>query len=127
MAQNFSMKIDLLKLKGAFMRNITSPKTGVTKRCFILPVDDVEGLFLGEKGLYLSMTGIEMREPKFSDTHCIKPDLPKEQREALTEEQKNQIPILGGMHAIEAKPATMNVQGEMGTDYFTENADDLPF
>jgi hypothetical protein len=128
MAQNYSMRIDLLKIKGAFMRNLTSPKTGVTKRCLIIAVDDAEGMFLGEKGCYLNMTAVEMKEPKFNDTHCIKPDLPKEIREAMTEEQKKAVPILGGLHAIEPSPqAQMAVTGTLDNDVFQENQDDLPF
>lgn len=122
---NFGMKIDLLKLKGAFMRNLAG--RAATKRCLIIPVDDCDGMFLGEKGCYLSMTAIEMREPKYSDTHCIKVDIPKEQREAMTEEERNAVPILGGLHTIEMQQATMQVSGTLGQDAFAPTDDDLPF
>ena len=122
---NYGIKIDLLKLKGAFMRNLQG-KTE-TKRCLIIPVDDCDGVFLGEKGCYLNVTAIEMREARYSDTHCLKVNLPKEQREAMTEEDRNAIPILGGMHAIEAKQATMEVNGTLGQDAFASTDDDLPF
>lgn len=55
---NFSIKTDLLKLKGAFVTNLKG-KTA-TKRCLIIPVDDA-GLFIGEKGVYLNLTAIEMQ------------------------------------------------------------------
>lgn len=119
------MKIDLLKLKGAFMRNLKG--STATKRCLIIPVDDCDGVFLGEKGCYLSMTAIEMREPKFNDTHCIKVDIPKEQREAMTDEERNAVPILGGLHAIEPQQATMQVNGTIGQDAFAADDDELPF
>lgn len=107
------------------MKNIQGKTT--VKRCLIIPVDDCDGVFLGEKGCYLNMTAIEMREPRYSDTHCIKPDIPKEQREAMTEEQRKAIPILGGMHAIEPAPQqTMPVTGTLGQEAFTQD-DDLPF
>ena len=48
MATNFGIKIDLLKLKGAFMRNLKGQTA--TKRCLIIPVDECDGIFLGEKG-----------------------------------------------------------------------------
>lgn len=121
---NFGIKIDCLKLKGAFLKNLQG-KTSV-KRCLIIPVDDCDGMFLGEKGCYLNLTAIEMQEPKYSDTHCIKADLPKEQRDAMTEEQIKAIPILGGMHAIEKKQATMNVTGTLDNSAFADD-DDLPF
>ena len=69
------------------MRNLQGK--AVTKRCLIIPVDDCEGVFLGEKGCYLNMTAIAMQEPKFKDTHCIKVNIPQEQRKAMTEEERN--------------------------------------
>ena len=73
------------------------------------------------------MTAIEMQEPKYTDTHCIKVNLPKEQREAMTEDERNAIPILGGLHAVEVKQATMPVNGTLGEDAFPPGEDDLPF
>lgn len=122
---NYGIKIDLLKLKGAFMRNLQGK--AATKRCLIIPVDDCDGIYLGEKGCYLNMTAIEMREPRYNDTHCIKPDIPKEQREAMTEEQRNEVPILGGLHAIEVQPQQMTVSGTLGRNAFAPDDDDLPF
>ncbi len=125
MATNYGIRIDLLKLKGAFMRNLQG--RNATKKCIIIPVDECDGMFLGEKGCYLNMTAIEMQDPKYSDTHCIKPDIPKEQREAMTEEQRNAIPILGGLHAIERQPQQMAVSTTIGADAFAPDDEDLPF
>lgn len=122
---NYGIKIDLLKLKGAFMRNLQGKSA--TKKCIIIPVDDCDGMFLGEKGCYLNMTAIEMQNPQYSDTHCIKPDIPKEQREAMTEEQRNAIPIIGGLHAIERQPQQMAVNTTIGADAFAPDDEDLPF
>lgn len=123
--KNYGIKIDLLKLKGAFMRNLQGKAE--TKRCLIIPVDDCDGIYLGEKGCYLNMTAIEMQEPKYTDTHCIKVNIPQEQREAMTEEERNAIPILGGLHAIEVKQATMQVTETIGQEAFAPTDDDLPF
>lgn len=125
MATNYGIKIDLLKLKGAFMRNLQGKSA--TKKCIIIPVDDCDGMFLGEKGCYLNMTAIEMQNPQYSDTHCIKPDIPKEQREAMTDEQRNAIPIIGGLHAIERQPQQMSVNTTIGADAFAPDDEDLPF
>ena len=122
---NYGIKIDLLKLKGAFMRNLQGKVE--TKRCLIIPVDDCEGVFLGEKGCYLNMTAIAMQEPKYKDTHCIKVNMPQEQREAMTEEERKAIPIIGELHAIEAQQATMQVNGTLGKEAFAPSDDDLPF
>lgn len=125
MATNYGIRIDLLKQKGAFMRNLQG--RNATKKCIIIPVDECDGMFLGEKGCYLNMTAIEMQNPQYSDTHCIKPDIPKEQREAMTEEQRNAIPILGGLHAIECQPQQMAVSTTIGADAFAPDDEDLPF
>lgn len=122
---NYGIKIDLLKLKGAFMRNLQGKSA--TKKCIIIPVDDCDGMFLGEKGCYLNMTAIEMQNPRYTDTHCIKPDIPKEQREAMTDEQRNAIPIIGGLHAIERQPQQMSVDTTIGADAFAPDDEDLPF
>lgn len=122
---NYGIKIDLLKLKGAFMRNLQGKSA--TKKCIIIPVDDCDGMFLGEKGCYLNMTAIEMQNPQYTDTHCIKPDIPKEQREAMTDEQRNAIPIIGGLHAIERQPQQMSVSTTIGADAFAPDDEDLPF
>lgn len=121
---NFGMKIDLLKLNGAFLKNIKGKTT--TKRCLIIPVDDCDGMYLGEKGCYLSMTAIEMQEPRYNDTHCIKPDIPKERREAMSDEEIRNIPIIGGMRTIERKQQTMTVTGTFTSNNFDDD-DDLPF
>lgn len=118
---NFGIKLDLLKLRGAFMRNLKGQTA--TKRCLIIPVDECDGIFLGEKGVYLNLTAIEMQNPQFNDTHCIKPDIPKEQREAMTPEEQKAIPILGGLHAIAVQQSQMNVSGTLGQEAFG----DLPF
>lgn len=123
---NFGIKIDLLKVKGAFVRNLKG-KTA-TKRCLIIPVDEADGMFLGEKGCYLSMTAIELQNPQYNDTHGIKPELPKEVREQMTEDELKAIPFIGNLRPLQEKPkATMNVTGEVDGQVFTENMDDLPF
>lgn len=122
---NYGIKIDLLKLRGAFMRNLQG--NTMVKRCLIIPVDDVDGIYVGEKGCYLNMTAIAMQEPKYTDTHCIKENLSKEQREAMSEDERNALPILGGMHAIEAKQATMSVGGTLDQGAFDPSEADLPF
>lgn len=107
---NYSMKHDLLKLQGAFVTNIQGRTA--TKRCLCIPIDE-SGLVLGQKGCYMSSVAIEMRDPKYTDTHCIKIDLPKEQKDAMTDEELNALPIIGGLHAIERKVDSMPVTGSI--------------
>ena len=120
---NFSIKADLLKVQGAFITNIKG-KTA-TKQCLVIPIED-SGLYAGEKGIYLNLTATEMHEPKFGDTHFLKVNLDKEAYNALTEDERMAIPIIGGMRAIESKPRqvldtrTVDIQQD-------EQVDDLPF
>lgn len=120
---NFSIKTDLLKLKGAFVTNLKG-KTA-TKRCLIIPVDDA-GLFIGEKGVYLNLTAIEMQNPKFSETHCVKVSLDKKRYEAMSEEERKAQPIIGGMKQLERQATEMPVTSQIdGSQAFPD--DDLPF
>ena len=121
---NFGLRIDLLKLKGAFMRNMKG--NTATKRCLIIPIDDCPGIFLGEKGCYLDMTAIQLQDPKFKDTHCIKPDIPKDVREQMTEDSLRSIPILGGLHEIKVEQKQMAVSGSLDNNSF-DDKEDLPF
>lgn len=122
---NFSIKADLLKIKGAAIINLKG-KTA-TKRCLVIPVDD-GGLFVGEKGVYLNMTAVEMREPRYGDTHCVKINLDRDAYNALSEEERRNIPILGGMHELEQKVRTMHVTQTIDVSQAADNPDDdLPF
>jgi len=122
---NYSIKADLLKLRGAFMMNLKG-KTA-TKRCLCIPVDDA-GLFVGEKGVYLNLTAVEMQEPKFGDTHFVKVNLDRAAYDALSEEERKAIPILGGLHELEPQVRTMVVSQTIDAKTAVENAeDDLPF
>lgn len=120
---NYSIKTDLLKLTGAFVTNLKG-KTA-TKRCLIIPVDDA-GLFVGEKGVYLNLTAIEMQNPKYSETHCVKVSFDKDRYEAMTEDEKKAQPIIGGMKALERSQTEMAVTSTLDGSAFG-NYDDLPF
>lgn len=124
---NFSIKADLLKLRGAFMMNIKG-KTAV-KRCLCIPVDEA-GVFVGEKGVYLNMTAVAMQEPKYGDTHFVKVNLDRDSYNALTEEERRAIPILGGMRELEQRSQVITTQtfdasAAQGGD--GNPGDDLPF
>lgn len=122
---NFSIKEDLLKLKGAFITNFKGRTE--TKRCLVIPVDD-SGLYAGEKGVYLNLTAIEMENPQYKETHCIKQSLDKEIYGALSEEQRRSLPIIGGMRPLVKKAAPqMNVGSTFDGAQAVENTDDLPF
>ena len=123
---NYSIRLDLLRLQGAFTRNLKG-KTA-TKRCLIIPIDDNPGMFLGEKGCYLNAVAYETRNNQYGDTHMVKPDLPKEVRERMTEDERRNQPILGNMRPMQPQGGT--VSGTMqASDFVNDQGDgnDLPF
>lgn len=120
---NFSIKTDLLKIKGAFVTEIKG-KTA-TKRCICIPIDE-SGLFLGKQGCYLNMTAIEMQNPQYIDTHCIKVKFDREVYERMTDEEKAAQPIIGGLHELKRKPQAA-VDLPTGNNQIVDTGDDLPF
>ena len=115
---NSGIKVNLLKLQGALVTNLKG-KTE-TKRCLVIPVDDAR-LYVGQKGCYLNMTAIEMQNSQYGDTHCIKQNLDREVYEAMTDEERNAMPIIGSMRPLE-KP-----QAALDTTFMVETNEDLPF
>lgn len=105
---NYSIKANLLKIKGAFVTNLKG-KTA-TRRCLVIDIDE-SGMFLGEKGCYLNMAAIEMNESRYGDTHVVKVSLAKDVVEKMTEEERKAIPILGGMHPLQSQ--AQQIQGQL--------------
>ena len=126
MKSNFSIRANLLRLNGAFLRNIKGATC--TKKCLIIPVDDNPCLHHGEKGVYLNAIAYELAEPKYEDTHMLKGDYPKAVRETMTDEELRTVPILGNMHPFknEDKPAP-EVKESISGEAFEEDNDDIPF
>lgn len=120
---NYSIKTDLLKLQGAFVTNIKG-KTA-TKQCLCIPIAE-SGLFLGKQGCYLNLTAIEMQNPQYSDTHCIKVSFNKAVYDRMTEEQKAAQPIVGGLHELKRKPQAA-VDLSANNPYIADTEEDLPF
>lgn len=87
MGNNFTISVNLQRLKNAGLVTI-SGKTG-KKRCVCIPVDDNPEIFVGEKGIYLGMVAIERKEVgEHNETHIVKGNLPKEVRDAMSEEER---------------------------------------
>lgn len=122
--QNFGIKIDLQKLQHAFLRNFKG-KTAV-KRCIVIPIEDNPAIFLGEKGCYLSLTAVELGNPQYKDTHCLRGNIPNDIYEKMTDEQRKAFPILGNMRPV--MPKVQQVNGVTDMDAPEEQEDnDLPF
>ena len=97
-----------------------------TKRCLCIPTDE-SGLFLGKQGCYLNMTAIEMQNPQYSDTHCIKVSHDREVYERMTEEERAAQPIIGGLHELKRKPQAAVDLTASNNPYMVGAEEDLPF
>lgn len=88
-------KLNLLNLHA--VKRFEKGAAGLVE-CLIIPIEKNK-LFIGEKGVYLDFIGFEIKEPKADskDTHIVKQSLPKETREAMTDEQLKAMPILGNL------------------------------
>ena len=120
----FSLKVDLLKLKNA--RRVTIPGKTSRKRGIFIPFEDNSEVYDGEKGVYLNLTVVEMKQPgQYGDTHIVKGNKSEEEYKAMGDEERKALPILGQMRPLERKTVQQpapQVQVER-----TEEDDDLPF
>lgn len=128
---NISVKLNLRQLIH-IEREVTG-KDGSKVKCLVIPIK-ANRLFEGDKGTYLDITAIEIKNKvgDSKDTHLLKQNLSKEVYDAMTEEQRNAMPILG--NAIqwgrrEAEPNTSTELSESAVDQYLDNEppDDLPF
>jgi len=90
---NYSLKIDVKKLNKAFVMPIQG-KTA-TVECVCIPTSE---FYKGKNGeLYSNMEIVERKNGagQYGDTHFAKQQLEKASYQALTEEQRKSIPILG--------------------------------
>lgn len=133
---NISIKLNLRQLKH-IEREMKGQGDKMIK-CLIIPLEE-NMIYQGEKGAYLNLTAIEIKDrSKFStdqkDTHLIKQDVPKEKYEAMSDEQRKAMPIFG--NAIlwgrqEAAPVESAEISNSAVDTYMQNNeevdDSLPF
>ena len=124
MEKNYSLKQNLLALKGAFVANIQG-KTS-KKRCICIPVEEAH-LFEGEKGVYLNMNMWVSKNSQYGDSHYLTQNLSKEVRDAMSEEEKKSLPILGNVKVMELPPRQMQEAVEIPAPQSVDDLEDLPF
>ncbi len=114
---NYNLKVYLDLLPGAKVRNIEG-KSGQTRRCVCIPIDNEAGTVIdayrkfshqlgGEtsvplKHIELKLTAFESSRQEFS-SHYFKCDIAREILERMTEEDQRNRPIVGNMQAWAAK------------------------
>ena len=118
-----SVKINLAALKNAAI--ITSGKNKDVD-CILIPIEQ-NHLFRGkENAVYLDVIGFETapEKRKGKDTHMAKQSLSKEVQDAMTEEEKKNMPILGNFIDWDQSGGVERV--EIGAKP-VEDLSDLPF
>jgi hypothetical protein len=103
MSNNLNVKVNLQNLKCAC--RFEKGKDGPVE-CLIVPLE-ANHLFKGEKGVYLDLTGFELKEKKDSRTHLLKQHLPKEVFQAMSDEEKRATPIMGDVSTWEHSEAEL--------------------
>lgn len=120
-----SGKINLAALKNAAI--ITSGQNKDVD-CIIIPIAQ-NHLFRSDKGaVYLDLIGFETPNDKRKgkDTHLVKQSLSKEVQDAMSEEEKKAIPILGNFIDWSQSDGANSNSVEQGAKV-AEGLDDLPF
>lgn len=134
---NISSRINLTLLKHA--RREMKGQGGKKIDCLIIPIDE-NHLYKGEKGVYLDLTSIEIKDkskqaPGQKDTHLIKQSFSREFYDTLTDEQKKAFPILGNtidwskVAPSEPQPMQSSDLSQSAVDQYQDNEEnyDLPF
>jgi hypothetical protein len=117
---NFNINLNLKSLKSVAIKDVQG-KTA-TKQCLIIPISDND-LYVGEKGIYISLSAWESNHLRDNKTHLIKQSFSKEVRSTMTEEDRKSQPILGDMKPFETTSGTVKSEGTVTVD----KDDDLPF
>lgn len=120
---NFAVKINLTQLN-CVVKEFKGKKGKV--KCVVVPIKE-NNLYQGEKGVYLDLSGIALKDPKYpkQQTHLIKQNLPKEIYEKLSDEEKKAIPIIGNGLMFAHREPDQKVSQEV--DLTGDETDDLPF
>ena len=116
---NLSTKLNLAGLKHS--RKLMKGQSGEID-CLIIPIKE-NNLFIGEKGLYLDLAHHEIKNPAKdqTDSHLVKQNLPKEIYEAMSEDERRSMPVLGNSRIWEFK------SNEPELSEPQDEEDDLPF
>ena len=117
--------INLMKLKNTGITVLDS-KSGVSKKCLIIPIKD-NRLFVTDKGVYLNLIAFESDKLEGA-SHLIKQSFSKEELDKMSEEEKNNMPILGSIYKpADPKGESYSVPQNTEAPVVSAPKDDLPF
>jgi hypothetical protein len=88
-------KINLLQLKAVVQSK--KAQSGIIE-CLVIPIE-ANKLYKSDKGVYLDLIAFEYENKKADskDTHLVKQFFNKKELEAMTEDEKKALPILGNL------------------------------
>lgn len=129
---NISIRLNLKQLK--HVEREMQGQNGKKIKCLIIPIEE-NLIYQGEKGAYLNLIAIEIKDrSKFSadqkDTHLVKQDIPKEKYDAMNDDERKAMPILGNAILWGRQEPAPNESAEISNsavDSYLEEKDDLPF
>lgn len=126
---DFSSNVDLLKLKGACVRNLQGAES--KQACLIIPIEKAD-LYqkvnddLEVSGVLLSLAHFKRKEVgKYGDTHLVKQSHSKAWNESHSEDEKKAEPIIGNSSPLKRENRVANVQDMQLPE--EEYEDPLPF
>jgi len=120
---NITTKLNLSGLKSVITTRTN--QNGDKIEGLFIPID-ANNLFRGEKGVYLDLTHMPLKEvgkDGRKDTHLVKQNLPKEVYDTLSEEEKKELPIIGNTIVWNSS----NHVGNAPAPVEIKEEDDLPF
>ena len=117
-----TLNVNLGNLKSA-VRTLKGQNGDI--ECLVIPIKQ-NNLFKGKKGVYLKIVAFELKEKKTDrkDTHLLKQSYTQDEMKVMTEQQKEAIPLLGGLIDWD-KVTEVNNSPEVQNAEIPE--DDLPF
>lgn len=99
-------------------------KEGNPVKCIVIPIEK-NHLYEGKEGnIYLDIIAFDLKDPKDNQTHLVKQSLPKEVRDAMSEQERNDQPIIGSLNA-DIGPKEEPNNAAPGTTL--AETDDVPF
>lgn len=132
--ERVSINLNLHKLKATGVVELIG-KSGAKKRCLVIPIDDND-LFVSDKGVYLNLIAFPNDKVE-GQSHIVKQSFNKARRDSMTEEERNSLPILGGIQKPKEQtpeggetyntPPQYEVPTAPGTAEGSTPIDDLPF
>lgn len=97
---NLQIKLNLTRLHGSFVHSLRGG-SGVVKKCLVIPLEG-SGLVIESGNVYIKASAFEMKNPKHQ-THICKLSIDIEKYTSLTEAERNDLPIIGGIHEFGTK------------------------